>query len=139
MNVLVDTPVWSLALRRPSDRLNVSEERVVDELSDLIKDGRARLIGPVRQELLSGVREKPQFTRLQKALRAFPDIAITTADYETAAEFSNRCRSAGVATTPTDMLLCAVTVRRHWNVFTSDRDFERYSRSCSVRLHYPKP
>lgn len=54
MQVLVDTSVWSLALRRSAHRLNEGEAKRVTLLRDLIQDGRVRLIGPIRQELLSG-------------------------------------------------------------------------------------
>src|ERR1700677_899568 len=46
-------------------------------LHELIENGLARLIGPIRQELLSGIREPAQFERLRDQLRAFPDEALT--------------------------------------------------------------
>ena len=55
MSVLVDTSVWSLALRRRE----ASEHPAVQELRDLIDETRAHLIGEVRQEVLSGIREPP--------------------------------------------------------------------------------
>jgi len=56
MNVLVDTSVWSLALRRKNESLTTNERFLVTELSELIREGRARVIGLVRQELLSGIK-----------------------------------------------------------------------------------
>jgi hypothetical protein len=50
-----DTSVWSLALRRKNESLSTNERFLVTELSELIREGRARMIGLVRQELLSGV------------------------------------------------------------------------------------
>ena len=44
MKVIVDTSVWSLALRRGKD----VEGKHVEELEELIKEVRAQLIGPVR-------------------------------------------------------------------------------------------
>ena len=55
MNVLVDTSIWSLALRQNIESLNTTEKFLVAELSELIREGRARLIGLVRRELLSGI------------------------------------------------------------------------------------
>jgi hypothetical protein len=55
----------------------------------LIADGRVVLLGAIRQEVLSGVRYKEQFARLQEYLRAFPDLELTTEDFELAAEFFN--------------------------------------------------
>ena len=56
MKVLVDTSVWSLSLRRSSTKRSEQERVIVAELGALVEDGRAAIIGPVRQELLSGIR-----------------------------------------------------------------------------------
>jgi hypothetical protein len=61
VNVLVDTSVWSLALRR-ARRI---DDAVPRELAELIQEGRVVLIDSVRQELLSGIRSKPQFEQLR--------------------------------------------------------------------------
>jgi predicted nucleic acid-binding protein len=47
---------------------------------------------------------------------------------------SNVCRKRGVAATSVDLLICAVALRNKWSVFTTDRDFERYSRMLGVKL-----
>ena len=82
MRVVVDTSVWSLALRRntPSEAIPV-----VNLLRNLITDDQVALLGAVRQEVLSGIRYVEQFTRLKDYLRAFPDVELTPEDYETAA------------------------------------------------------
>lgn len=61
MNVVVDTSVWSLALRRntPNDATSI-----INILRDLIADGRVILLGVIRQEMLSGIRYSEQFIRL---------------------------------------------------------------------------
>jgi hypothetical protein len=128
MNVVVDTSVWSLALRRntPNDAISL-----VNILRDLIADGRVVLLGVIRQEVLSGIRYSEQFIRLRDYLRAFPDLELTFEDYELAAEFFNTCRSNGVQGSNTDFLLCAVAHRRGYSIFTTDKDFENF------RLHIP--
>jgi predicted nucleic acid-binding protein len=128
MNVLVDSSVWSLALRRNTTNDAIA---IVNVLRDLIADGRVVLLGAIRQEVLSGVRYKEQFTRLQEYLRAFPDLELTTEDYELAAEFFNTCRSNGVQGSNTDFLLCAVAYRRGYSIFTTDKDFDNF------RAHIP--
>jgi len=135
MNVLVDTSVWSLALRRPTRNLNLTEKTIVAELAELINEGRARIIGLIRQELLSGIRNAGQFTKLEEILRSFADEAVETADYEAAAEISNKCRSKGLAVSVVDMLICAVAERRGWTVFSTDPDFVRYATVLSLKLH----
>jgi len=135
MLVLVDTPVWSLALRRKTSDLNAKEEALTQSLAELIRDGRAQLMGVVRQELLSGIREEDRFRKLRDYLRAFDDPRLELADYEEAAQMHNRCRSRGIAGSAIDFLICAVADRREWQIFTTDRDFERYGRVLGVKLY----
>jgi predicted nucleic acid-binding protein len=81
MRVLVDTSIWSLALRRGTSK----EHELVRELLDLIRDVRVQIIGPIHQELLSGVKSQKQFETLKSYLSAFPDLPLETSDYEKAA------------------------------------------------------
>jgi predicted nucleic acid-binding protein len=132
--VLVDTPVWSLSLRREPTNLNAREADSVDRLRNLTSANLAQMIGPVRQELLSGLREDAQFFRLRDLLHGFLDVRLFTEDYEEAARMSNVCRHHGVAGSSTDFLVCAVASRRRWQIFTTDRDFDRYRHLLSVKL-----
>jgi predicted nucleic acid-binding protein len=132
--MLVDTCVWSLALRRSAGNLNVHEAHAVESLKRAILEGHARMAGVVRQELLSGVREKSQFESLLTAIRAFEDVALTTADYEDAAVCDNLCRAAGISGGTTDFLLCAIAMRRQWAILTVDKDFSNYAKKLPLRL-----
>ena len=132
MKVLVDTPIWSLALRRQSASGN---ECTTAELASLIQDGRVAMIGPVRQELLSGVRERAHFERLREHLRTFSDVEITRDDYEEAASFFNRCRAKGVQGSNTDFLICAIAARNEFSIFTTDEDFGHFAELLPIVLH----
>ena len=78
MKVLVDTSVWSLALRRPSNAtLTAEQQACICSLSELVADGRAVLIGPIRQELLAGVKTVSQFEALRESLTAFDNLALS--------------------------------------------------------------
>jgi len=135
MIVLVDTPVWSLALRRRHSVLNAEERRIAAALTELIREGRAQLIGPIRQELLSGIRDEGQFEKLCESLQAFECPRLEIADYEEAARMHNECRRRGIAGSPTDFLICSAARGRGWEIFTTDKDFERYARALPVRLY----
>lgn len=135
MNVLVDTSVWSLALRRKPRDLNSRERLLVTELSDLISDGRAGIIGLIRQELLTGIKTTTQFEELQRTLRAFRDEPVATDDYEAAAKVGNECRANGIAVSVVDMLICAVAIRRGMAILTTDPDFTSYARCLTLKLH----
>jgi predicted nucleic acid-binding protein len=136
MKVLVDTSVWSLALRRPSGTSVTAEQQAtVQALRDLVLDGRAILIGAIRQELLSGIKTLIQFDTLKISLKAFDDIALTLQDYELAAQSFNTCRANGVQGSNTDFLICAVAINHQLPVFTLDRDFEMYRRWLDFEVY----
>ena len=135
MKILVDTSVWSLALRRKKTKLNNSEIQIVEELIELIKESRVVLIGPIRQEILSGIVSKSQFQKLKKKLKAFDDFLIQQNDYETASEFFNNCRKNGIQGSQIDFLICAVSHNNNFSIFTTDKDFENYSKFVEIQLH----
>lgn len=135
MKVLVDTSVWSLALRRKTKDLSASDRNLLGELTELIGEGRAILIGPVRQELLSGLRDEAVFERLRDSLRHFPDETLGEADYEEAARLFNVCQRKGISGTAVDLLLCAVSIRLEAPLFTTDSDFSRYAAQVPLKLH----
>ena len=138
MNVLVDTSVWSLALRRKTESLNATEKFIVAELSELVREGRARLIGLVRQELLSGIKTTEQYEKLRLHLRSFPDEPIDTSDYEEAAKAGNRCRGKGIIVSIVDILICVVAIKREWAIFTTDPDFANYVKVLAISIHIPR-
>ncbi len=138
MGVLVDTSIWSLALRRTPTNLAATEQVLVSALRELIRDGHAQLLGPIRQELLSGVRHENTFVRLRDQLRAFDEPVLNQADYEEAAHIHNRCRSRGISGSPADFLICAAAFRRNWKIFTNDHDFTRFSEAVNVTLYQAK-
>lgn len=134
MRVLVDTSVWSLALRRNQP----DDSPVVTELTELIREVRGQMIGPVRQELLSGIKNQVQFQKLRNHLRAFPDLEVTTRDYESAADFFNLCRAKGIQGSNTDFLICAVAVRYNIPIFTTDENFTLFQPHVPITLHRPR-
>lgn len=136
MQVLVDTSVWSLALRRaPSTAISAQADstaaRAVAMLQDLVTDSRAAMIGAIRQELLSGIKSTNQFQTLSEALSGFEDIPLSKLDYELAAQFFNTCRGKGIQGSNTDFLICAVASSRKLPILTTDQDFAMY------KLHLP--
>ena len=134
MSIVVDTSVWSLARRRR----RASTEPESRELADLIREGRATIIGPIRQELLSGISAEAQFETLREYLRPFPDVELATDDYEEAAAFYNRCRTRGIQGSNTDFLICAVAVRHRFAILTTDEDFSHFARVLPIQLHIPR-
>jgi len=122
VKVLVDTCVWSLALRRKNATggMKAGEKQLVSVLAEGIRDGRVVIVGPVRQELLSGIKHVGQFEMLRAHLEAFADEPIVSASYVEAARLDNLCRGRGVQCGEVDILLCAVAVRNGWTILTND-------------------
>ena len=135
MRVLIDTSIWSLALRRRRRQLNPHHQRLVAEWRRLIEEGNAVVAGPVRQEILSGIRAHDQFERIRARLDGFdcPDPAVQ--DFDQAAVFYNRLRSVGEGAGSIDLLICAIAYRHNLAIFTTDRDFERYAQQLPIHLH----
>jgi predicted nucleic acid-binding protein len=135
MNVLVDTSVWSLALRRRSQDLNSNENEIVKELRELVQEGRVVVIAVVRQEILSGIKGKASYQKLRDRLREFPDLVPSTSDYEQAAELGNTCRANGISGSAIDFLICSIVVSNNLSILTTDRDFENYETVLPIRIH----
>jgi predicted nucleic acid-binding protein len=130
MKVIVDTSVWSLALRRQPTIDNL----IVNKLRDLIADGRVVMIGAVRQEILSGIKHQEQFEKLRDHLQAFSNLPVDIEDYELAAEYFNLCRRNGIQGSNTDFLICAIASRRNYEIFTTDKDFIGFKKYLPIVL-----
>lgn len=130
MKVLVDTPIWSYALRSKNNEYQTE----IDILTSLIRDQRALIIGPIRQEILSGYSDLRKYQIIKEKLSYFTNTPILDVDYELAAEFSNKCRKKGVQGSHIDFLICAVANRVDIPIFTNDKDFEHYQNIISIKL-----
>lgn len=128
--VLVDTCVWSLALRSATPK----ETNIAERLTRLIDGNQVKIIGPIRQELLSGYSKKESYDKLKHKLRYVPNEAVLDNDYECAAEYSNFCRSKGIQGSHTDFLICAVSARLKLKVFTTDNDIKSYAKHLPIAL-----
>lgn len=131
MKVLVDTPIWSYALRTRHKKYQAE----INEITALIKNQRALIIGPIRQEILSGYSDLKKFNKLKEKLSYFENTPILDTDYESAAELCNKCRKRGIQGSHIDFLICAVAKRLDVPIFTTDKDFGHYQRIVSVKLH----
>jgi predicted nucleic acid-binding protein len=136
MKLLVDTSIWSIALRRK--KLAAREKMLVDELKELIKNLQVVLIGPVRQELLSGIVDNKHYEKLKKRLSFIEDLPIYTEDYERAALFFNICRAKGIQGSHIDFLICSVAANHKLPIFTLDKDFIIYADYLPISIYHGK-
>jgi predicted nucleic acid-binding protein len=131
--ILVDTTIWSKAYRRK--KIADEDQRIVKELCAILDSEEELLIGPVRQELLSGISDKIIFRDLAVKLSGFNNYEAQLADHDLAAEYFNICLSNGVQGSQTDYLICAIANRYSLAIFTEDKDFNNYKKHLPVKLY----
>jgi len=120
MKILVDTSVWSLALRRRGN----AENRESEVLKQLIEDGEEIfLLGIILQEILQGVRRQKDFNSLKVYFEPFPMIETGREDYIKAAQLKNRLMSKGIQVSTVDALIASTAINYKCLLFTADRDF----------------
>ena len=129
MKVLVDTCVWSKVLRADKPDPSLS-----NGLRELISSHRVVLIGPILQEILSGVRDKKEFTELKERFASFDNLSITEEVYVRAAEYYNLCKMHGVNGGHIDFLICAVVDHYGCALLTIDNDFEMFKKYLPIKL-----
>lgn len=130
MKLIVDTSVWSLFLRRKA----FSENKEVALVRQAIVEKKVQMLGIIRQELLSGIKNPDQFEQIKEMLDGFPDLLAETEDHLLAASYFNRCRARGIQGSPVDFLICAQASRNQMKILTTDKDFENYSKFIPVEL-----
>lgn len=104
---------------------SIEDQQMLTQLREAIQDRRAAIIGPIRQEILSGIRDKAQFSNIQELLDPFRDEEIAAGDYVEAARCFNLCREKGIECGPVDILICAVAIRMRYDILTSDKGLKR--------------
>jgi hypothetical protein len=129
VKVLVDTCVWSKVLR--SDK---PDALLSNSLRELILSDRVVMIGPILQEVLSGVRGKSAFVALKEHLLPFDQLVLTEDIYVKAAEYYNLCKTRGINGTHIDFLMCAAVIYYDHALWTTDTDFKRFEKHLPVKF-----
>lgn len=95
---------------------------------------RAALIGPIRQELLSGVRSGDQLAGLRDAIDGMHYFDLDRPTHDLAADSYSRCRQRGIAADHIDMMICTTAIREAVSILTLDSDFRRYAAALPITL-----
>lgn len=134
MNFLVDTSVWSLALRRdaPSDAAEVSRLRVALEEQEPVFT-----TGLILQEILQGFDGPRAREKILREFEALPMLVPDREDHVAAASLRNLCRRRGVQAGTLDALVAAIAIRHALHLITTDGDFLRIAKYCTLRLWEP--
>ncbi|HYB33834.1 MAG TPA: PIN domain-containing protein [Steroidobacteraceae bacterium] len=131
MTLLVDTSVWSLALRR--DRHAPAPE--VEALREALAGMQSVVTtGLILQELLQGFTGARAHEDIIARFGALPLLSPDRQDHIDAAAIRNRCRRGGVQLGTIDALLAQLCVRHGVTLLTTDRDFLHAAKHCALRV-----
>ena len=135
MTLLVDTSVWSLALRRDAS----ASEPEVHLLKDALLGADVVVTtGLVLQELLQGFSGPKSRAQIIERFAALPLLHPDREDHVAAAELRNNCRRAGVQVGTIDALLAQLCIRHDLTLLSTDSDFKLAARHCALRVWAPK-
>jgi hypothetical protein len=129
--LLVDTSVWSLALRRDHDSTAapVRALRVALEGNEIVVT-----TGLVLQELLQGFTGPRARKDIIARFAALPLLSPDRQDHIDAADLRNRCRRAGVQVGTIDALIAQLCIRHDLTLLTTDNDFVQAAAHCPLRV-----
>jgi len=131
VTLLVDTSVWSLALRRD----HAPEVPQVDMLRSALEGADSVVTtGLILQELLQGFAGARAQSEILKRFAALPLLVPDRQDHVEAAGIRNRCRRAGMQIGTLDALLAQLCVRHRLLLLTTDNDFVSVARHCPLRV-----
>jgi predicted nucleic acid-binding protein len=136
VTLLVDTSVWSLALRRDAE----SVEPEVHQLKDALLGADVVVTtGLVLQELLQGFSGAKASAQIIERFAALPLLQPDRDDHIAAAELRNTCRRAGVQVGMIDALLAQLCIRHDLTLLSTDNYFRLAAQHCALRVWAPKP
>ncbi len=131
MSLLVDTSVWSLALRRDIEAI----EPQVQELKEALFGSEVVVTtGLVLQELLQGFSGPKAQAQIVERFAALPLLQPDRDDHIGAAAVRNTCRQAGVQIGTIDALLAQLCIRHQLTLLTTDKDFTHAAKHCPLRV-----
>ena len=131
MTLLVDTSVWSLALRRDSPGQSVEVRALRQAL-----DGADAVVttGLILQELLQGFSGPNANEAIIHRFGVLPLIQPDRQDHVAAAEVRNVCRRGGVQIGTIDALLIQLAGRYELTLLSADKDFLHATRHVPFKL-----
>jgi predicted nucleic acid-binding protein len=136
MTLLVDTSVWSLALRRDAE----AAEPEVQYLKDALFGSEVVVTtGLVLQEILQGFSGPKAQAQIIERFGALPLLVPDRDDHISAAALRNTCRQAGVQIGTIDALLAQLCVRHDLTLLTTDKDFTHTAKHCALRVWPARP
>lgn len=131
MAILVDTSVWSLAMRR--DELpNSPELKILIKALDTGEE--IYSTGVILQELLQGFTGAKAADAIVERFSSIPMLVPETSDHILAADIRNKSRRKGVQIGTIDALIAQLSVRYKLSLLTADKDFKHMSKAVKLKF-----
>ena len=131
MSLLVDTSVWSLALRRDAQ---LQLPQAVTLRNALLGSDQVFTTGLILQELLQGFAGPKARMQIIERFSALALVQADRDDHIEAAEVRNACRRRGVQIGTIDALLIQLCRRHDLVLLSTDGDFRSAARHVEFRL-----
>lgn len=131
MSILVDTSVWSLALRRDKPSSSKEVKKLVSALESGVE---VYVTGIILQELLQGFSGASAQDAIVQRFSAMPFVVPETRDHIEAAQIRNRCRRRGVQVGTIDALIAQLSIRYELELLTTDKDFRHMAKTVEIRF-----
>jgi len=128
---IIDTSIWSEALRRKKNTAN-SSETVVRKIIE--NDDEIVILGIILQEILTGISNEKLFSEIKDILDDFVYLEIIKNDYIYASELSNKCRLKGIIAGSIDFLIASTAIRNELQLVTFDKDFINISKHTDLKI-----
>ena len=128
---IIDTSVWSEALRRKKKTIN-SSDTIVRKIIE--NDDEIVILGIILQEILTGITDDKLFREIRNILDDFLYLEITKNDYIYASELNNKCRSKGITAGSIDFLIASIAIRSELELVTFDKDFYNISKYTDLKI-----
>jgi predicted nucleic acid-binding protein len=131
VNILVDTSVWSLALRRDS----TPDCQAVSRLKAALNDGEnVFTTGLILQELLQGFKGSKARRRIIEDFSSLPLIIPEKRDHIDAADLKVKLRQKGLQVGTIDVLLAQLCLRYRLSLLSTDKDFLQIAKHAPLVL-----
>jgi predicted nucleic acid-binding protein len=131
VTLLVDTSVWSLALRRDAQTQEPEVQALIEALggSDVVVTA-----GLVLQELLQGFNGPKAASAIVERFSALALVQPEREDYIAAAAIRNTCRRNGVQLGTVDALIAQLCIGNDLTLLTTDHDFSHAAKYCKLKV-----
>lgn len=134
MMLLVDTSVWSLALRRDV----VAAQPEVLYLKQALEGSQTVVTtGLVLQELLQGFSGPKARAQIIDRFSSLPLVQPDRQDHIDAAALRTACRRGGIQLGTIDAVLAQLCIRHELILLSTDQDFVHAARQCRLRIWRP--